>query len=247
MKKLLFLFLFSALFLGLEANEKSETSSISFDFSAKQKLQNKPSDNFEITRRLINYNRCNTAGIFLLSYSVPTFLWFVASASVFSELKEKNNPSAGDWGTVSFVSGVLCSGLLCSGLILLIFGAVKYHHYKKWGDSDILYNVFSSRQRLFSYMAVGGGIAAGVGTASLIGNGAAMLFYPQIVSSYAFCGLLIASATLLTVSLPLMIVCLSLRSWLKKECRRLSMSMSQSENEEFGLSVSIPIEAVPRK
>lgn len=254
MRNLLFLFLFSALVFSLVANEKETPANLLFDFTAKQNdfavkqnLQYKTSADFDMTRRLINYNRCNMTGIFLLSYSIPTFLWSVASSSVFSELNGKNSPNAGDWGAVSLVSGLLCSGLICSGLILLIFGAVKYHRYKKWGDPATLYDVFSARQRLFSYLAIGGGIATGVGTASLVGGCVAMLFYPQVISSYAFCGFLIASATVLTASLPLMIVCLSLRSWLKRECRRLSMSIVESDNEEFGLSVSIPIETSPAR
>lgn len=247
MRKLLILLLLGTSFLSLAANEKIKPSNLSFDFTTKQSLQGKVSDEFEITNRLINYNRCNTTGIFLLSYSVPAFLWFVASSSVFSELKERFDPNASAWGTVSFTSGILCSGLLCSGLTLLIFGAVKYHRYKKWGNAAALYDVFFSGQRLFSYFAVGGGIAAGVGTAGLISNGAVMLFYPQIISSYIFCGLLIASAAVLTLSLPLMIASLSLRSWLKKECRRLSLSMIIPESDDFSLSVSIPIEAIPQR
>lgn len=247
MRKLLLLLLFSVSLFSLTANVKNEPSRFSFDFTAKQKLRNKVSDEFEITRRLIHYNRCNITGIFLLSYSVPAFLWSVASSSIFSEFKEKSDLHANGWGTISVISGVLCSGLLCSGLILLIFGAVKYHHYKKWGDAGTLYNMFFTRQKLFSYIAIGAGIASGVGTVSLVCSGAAMLFFPQIISSYVFCGLLIASATMLTVSLPLMIVCLSLRSWLKKECRRLSFSMPLSESNDFNLSVSIPLEIAPQK
>ena len=247
MRKLLLLLLFSTLLFGLHANEENKISDFSFDFTAKQNTRNTASDEFEITKRLVHYNRCNMTGIFLLSYSIPTFLWSVASSSVFLKMEEKSDPNSEAWGAVSFTSGILCSGLLCSGLILLIFGAVKYHRYKKWGNAGTLYNTFLSEQRLFSYIAIGGGIATGVGTSSLISGGAAMLFFPQVISSYIFCGFLIASATLLTVSLPVMIACLSLRSWLKKECRRLGFLIPSSENSDFNLSVSIPLEIAPQR
>lgn len=247
MKKLLFFLLYSVFLFNLNANEKILSATFSFDSSLTVDYNKKLSEDFDITRRVINSNRCNTTGIFLLSYSIPTFLWSVVSTSIFSELTRKGEPNFEVWGTTALTSGLLCSGLLCSGLILLIFGAVKYHRYKKWVDKEALFNIFSARLRSFSYIALGGGIATGISTASLLGSTVAMLFYPEIISSYIFCSVVIASVTLLTISLPLMIVCLSLRSWFKKECRRLDFAISQTKDKELRMSVSIPFETVYKK
>lgn len=247
MKKLLFFLLCSLFVFNLVANEKIVSANFSFDHSLKTDYKRKVSDDFDITRRIINYNNCNTAGIFLLSYSIPTFLWSVVSTSVFSELVKSGDANFDSWGTIALTSGLLSSGLLCSGLILLIFGAVKYHRYKKWGNREILYDVFVARQRLFSYFTIGGGIASGISTASLISCGVAMLFFPEIISSYILGGIVITSATLLTIGLPLMIVSLALRSWIKKECRRLDFAISQTKDKELRMSVSIPFKTTYTK
>ncbi len=247
MKKLLFFLLYSVFLFSLSANEQIVPTFFSGDYSLKTDYNNKFSEDLEITRRVINYNRCNTTGIFLLSYSIPTFLWSVVSTSVFYELSKNGEPNYKEWGTTALTSGLLCSGLLCSGLILLIFGAVKYNRYKKWVDKETLFNIFFARQRLFSYIALGAGITSGISTASLLGSSVTMLFFPEIISSYIFCGVVITSVALLTISLPLMIVCLSLRSWFKKECRRLDFDISQTKEKELRMSVSIPLGTISRK
>jgi hypothetical protein len=239
MRKFLFILLCCSSFFYLHANEQVFSQNISFNYPEKTDFNKKTINDFEMTRRLINYNRCNTTGIFLLSYSIPSFLWSVVSTSVFST--QTTDSSAQMWGSTALTSGLLCSGLLCSGLILLIFGAVKYYKNKKWGHNETLFNVFSFRQRLFSYLAIGSGITTGISTASLVGCATTMLFLPDIVSSYIFCGITISSFVLLTLSLPLMVVCLSLRSWLKKECRRIGFNISQTKEKDLRLSVSIPL------